>query len=122
LRQKSTAKEDFSDYTFPAFWDDKNCDSLINELIQNKIKNQSLVGDVEFAVKNDLLCFNFHCKSDDMLLINKFICYNIEKGKVLIDEIINAGVSYPAPDSFFIYKNLLIFLKDKSEVFIYKFG
>jgi len=121
FRQTALKKEDFSNYIFPSFWDDKNADTLLNEFIQSSIISKDIVGNIEFAVKNDFLCFNFYFKSDDRFLINKFICYNIPRRKLLIDKIINTEVSYPAPDSFFIYKNLIIFLKDKLEIYIYKF-
>lgn len=121
LRQKSLENEDFSNYVFPSFWNDKNASSVINELVSENVNNAAIIGDIEFAEKNDFLFFNFHSKSDDGFLVNKFFCYNISKRKILIDKILNTKVSYPTPDSFFIYRNLLIFIKDKSEVFIYKF-
>lgn len=120
LRQKSMEAENYSNYIFPEFLNLEDSNDKAKNIISKEIGKKNLVGETELAIKNDFLCFNFHYKSTDGSLINQFYCYNSRKGKSLFSEILNKGVSFPAPDSFFIYKNLLLFIRDKSEVCIYQ--
>lgn len=119
LRQKSFDEESYSNYVFPEFLNEESPDE-IKKILKKESEGKTIVGDIEFAKKNDFLCFNFHYKSADNMLTNKFFCSSLKKNKIFFTEILNQGVLYPAPDSFFIYKNLLLFIKNKLELCIYQ--
>lgn len=119
LRRKAAESENYSDYLFPIFQNESSEKDFIN-IISDFTKSRKIIGDIEYVHYKDLLIFNFHEEISKNNLINNLICFEISKKKIFLKEIINVNVAYPAPDSFFIYKNFLIFVKDKMQVFVYK--
>jgi len=120
LRKRASSNDDYSSYIFPQFLNSASTTAEIKNHINRFTEGQKIMGEVEFAFTKDLLVFNYHSEVSKNNLVNNLFCYNISKEKILLNEIINRNVFYPAPDSFFIYKNLLIFVKDKTEVMVYE--
>ena len=53
-------------------------------------------------------------------LINKFRAFDLEKSKEIFNEVLSSNANAYVPDSFFVYKNLLILLIEKTGLKIYK--
>jgi hypothetical protein len=114
----SQQNEDFSNYKYPE--QNQNFSEEINSLISLEIDKNN-IENFEALITNNLLCFNYYKKSENNLLDNVFVVYNIEKRKKVISEIINKNLNSFSPDSFFTYKNYLFVLKNKNEIVTYKF-
>lgn len=119
LRKKAADEENYSDYSFPLFVNEST-DAEHSQIINKFTKEKKIIGDIEYVAQNNFFVCNFHEETDKNNLINHLICYSMKEQKILLNEIINHNTLYPAPDSFFLYKNLLIFVKDKKEVVLYK--
>ena len=112
-------EEDFSQYKYP----EKKFDELlpnIEQIIQKETKGHNIVDKVEYLQYENLLMFNFHSRKANNLIDNNFVAYNLEKNKRLISTSINKGLNAYVPDSFFCYKNLLLLLKNKTELEVFK--
>jgi hypothetical protein len=107
-------------YLFAEKFEAANLDSNIQEAINNTISNLEIVGDVEYTSCGNLLLFSFHSKIFSGSLVNKFIAYDLSRQKIVLTEILNAGTNAFVPDSFFIYKNYLLLLKEKNGLIVYK--
>jgi len=119
--QASTAK-DYSEYLFPErfYQNDENKveDNLKNSLIE-ETKGLDIVGPVEYVYYSDALFFNFHYRLANKI-VNRFLAKDISSGKKFFDDLLNQEVNAYVPDSFFIYKDLIILLKEKREVLVCK--
>ena len=51
---------------------------------------------------------------------NYFMALNRETGEVFINEVIDTGIEKLLPESFFIYKNYLVLLREKKELVVYR--
>jgi len=112
-------EEDFSQYKYP----EKKFEDLpphIEKLIRKETNGHSIVDKVEFTLYDDLLMFNFHSLKANNLINNNFAVYNFKKSKKIISTTINKGLNAYVPDSFFCYKNLLLLLKNKTELEVFK--
>ena len=123
-RLKNLAEEetDYGDYVFTENFDEKNSyiDDSIKEIIKSRLGNSEYSGNIEFAVIKDLLLFNFHAKTGEDNLTNKFYATDITTGEEKYSAILNTNTNAYAPDSFFCYKNYGIVLKEKQEVEVFK--
>ncbi|MBN1300832.1 MAG: DUF4905 domain-containing protein [Melioribacteraceae bacterium] len=113
-------EKDYSDYIFPERIKYGSFDGSTQELLKKDTNNCSVTGDFEFVLKNNIIFINFHHNVAGNLLENKFLVYDIAKGKKLYEQILNSSIKSIVPDSFFVYKNYLIYLKDKREVHVLK--
>ena len=52
-----------------------------------------------------------------LVRVNRFV-YDLNSGKKIYDEILDAAANGYVPDSFFIYKELLFILKEKSVLIV----
>ncbi len=111
--------ENFSEYKYP---EKKLYDMELNieQIIEKETSGYNLVENVELMIFDDLLFFNFHSKKENNLIDNKFAAYNITKNKKLLSTTINKGLNAYVQDSFFCYKNLLLLLKNKNELEVFK--
>ncbi|MBK7980422.1 MAG: DUF4905 domain-containing protein [Ignavibacteriae bacterium] len=110
--------EDYSDYKYPETH--YNDEQTNDEIISKETKGNWNVTNIDKLQFGDLLMFNYHVKKENNSLDNMFAVYNIEKKKKVISEILNKNLNSYSPDSFFCYKNNLIVLKNKIELFSYK--
>ena len=110
--------EDYSDYKYPETY--YNDEQTNDEIISKETKGNCNITNIDKLQFGDLLMFNYHVKKENNSLDNMFAVYNIEKKKKVISEILNKNLNSYSPDSFFCYKNNLIVLKNKIELFSYK--
>ena len=80
----------------------------------------SIVGDIEYTSYDNLLTANFHYMESSGSLTNRLIAFDLASDKELLNIVLNTNAVMFVPDSFFIYKNSLILIKEKKEVFVYK--
>ena len=67
-----------------------------------------------------MLISNFHFRVSSDTLANRLIAVDLISKKELLNMVLNSEAVMFVPDSFFIYKNSIILLKEKKEVFVYK--
>lgn len=107
-------------FLFTEKWEPEKSDSALGCVIAETIQNLEIVGDVEYTSFSNLLFFSFHTKIFGGSLLNKFVAFDQSRQKIIINEILNASTSAFIPDSFFLYKNYLLLLKEKNGLIVYK--
>jgi len=107
-------------FLFTERWKTEKTDLSIGNAISEIINNLEIVGDVEYTSFSNLLLLSFHSKIFSGSLVNKFIAYDLSKQKIVLTEILNANTNSIMPDSFFMYKNYLLLLKEKNGLIVYK--
>lgn len=118
LRDEAERSVDYSSYVFPEKYFETSNDEEVDFLISNEIKNIKLTGEVEYINSNGLLLFNYHQAGTERDVINKFKAFDLNKRKEILNDVLNKSANAFAPDSFFIYKDLIILLKEKKEIII----
>jgi hypothetical protein len=111
---------DYSNYIFPEKYFAENSNSTGVSIIEKETKDIDVTGDIEFIESNNLLIFNYHETGGNKTLTNKIKAFDLSKGKELLNDILNKSANAFAPDSFFIYKNAIILLKEKTEVIVFQ--
>ena len=107
--------DNYDDYFYPEKYS-KGENLELDEFLQEEFKANS--DTLEYIIYGNLLFFNYYELSNN-LLDNIFVVYDIDKRKKVQSDILNRGLSFVSADSFFIYKNFLIILKNKNEVLVY---
>ena len=64
--------------------------------------------------------FNYHEKNTNGTFDNYFKVYDISKDKIVLNEMINSKTKKLALESFFIIKDLLFILIEKTKLVVYK--
>ena len=121
MMDKHERKEDYSNYRFPQRINMKETEIIEDSLIKNmesETNSLDIVGDVEYVKYGSSVFFNFHYKVTDEILENRLVVKSLKTGTNILSEKINSTLNAFAPDSFFIYKNLLLYLKEKNEIVV----
>ncbi|MFC2132969.1 DUF4905 domain-containing protein [Bacteroidota bacterium] len=118
LNDKYESQKDYSDYLFPEKFIPNIADDKISPIISKMTEGFGIIGDVEYTVYEKTLLMNYYSKLIGDSLLNRFVAVDIETDKELFNEILNADANAFVPDSFFVYKNLIILLKEKSKVIV----
>ncbi|MEN8191436.1 MAG: DUF4905 domain-containing protein [Bacteroidota bacterium] len=119
LKDLADSQIDYTDYKFPESYYGTTTNPVNDELINSEIKNLSITGNIEFLHFVNFLIFNYHSQSKNKGITNNLVVFDTLKKKIIFKEILNTHLNAFAPDSFFIYKNLLILIKEKNQVFVY---
>jgi len=119
LRNQSESEKRFDHYLFPNKYLESRCDKTVVNIINNTIINLDIVGDVEYNIYKDSLLFNFHSRVLSSI-INKFYAVDISSNKILFSEVLSSNLNAFVPDTFFVYKEFLIMLKERNGVLVYK--
>ncbi len=119
MRNLAEDEKDYSNYKFP----DKMTKDIIRQIegetvIKDLILNIDIFGEVEYTSTGDLFLMNYHQRESGNIMRNKFAAVDLEKNKIIFEEILNTETSTFAPDCFFVYKNILILLKEKNQIII----
>jgi len=120
LRDLANSELDYSNYIFPEFYYGSTPNPINDELINSETEILTITGNVEFAQYGNFLLFNYHSKSKNKGLTNTLVVFNLIKKKIILKDILNINLNAFAPDSFFIYKNILILIKEKNRVIVYE--
>lgn len=121
LREKTDNEKYNSNYVFPEIFREDD-DSGAVEVIRGQIKDLEIVGDVEYNIIANLVLINFHPRVIAESLANRFLAVDSVTGKVLRSEILNANVNAYVPNSYFIYKNKILMIKEKNELLAFNLG
>lgn len=119
LKNIADDEKDYSLYKFP----EKITKDIIKKIdedtvIKEIISNLDIAGDIEYAYYNDLFLMNYHYKIPGGFLQNKFAAVDLEKNQIIFTEILNSEAKAFAPDAFFVYRNILILLKERDQIII----
>ncbi len=119
MRAIAESEKDYSDYKFP----ERITKDIIRNLegdtvIKDIILGLDIFGDVEYNSLDDLYVMNYHYRDKGNITRNKFAAIDLSKNKVIFEEILNKETKVIVPDCFFIYKNILILLKEKNEIIV----
>ncbi len=121
LREKLLQEEyeKYKDYLFPEAYDPAKPFPAIKPLIDQTRENEVISGAIDFVKYSDLLMLSFHTVENEGKLNNHFRVIEIDSGKVIFKDIVNAGITSYIPDSFFIRNNLLFLIKNKTELIVF---
>lgn len=121
LREKflSDQYEQHKDYYFPEIYIAGRVSSGVEELINLKKKDEIISGSLEFIEKGGLLFLSYHTIEDSGKYKNNFNIIDIDSGKIILEVLLNRGITSYIPDSFFIKDGLLFLIKDKSQMEVY---
>lgn len=119
MRNEAEDARDYSLYKFP----DKMTKDLVrniegNTKIKDLILNLDIVGDVEYTSLGDLFLMNYHHRGVGNIMRNSFAAVDLEKNKIIYEEILNSEAKNFVPDCFFVYSNILVLLKEKDQIII----
>lgn len=117
LRDEAESSIDFSNYNFPENFNSSGLDEIDN-IISKETDEIEVANSIDFVQYNDLLVFNYHQVGSGKELINKLKAFDLLKDKEIFSEILNQSANAYAPDSFFLYKNMVIMIKEKKEVIV----
>ena len=120
LRDKAEREIDYRHYTFPEKFYDSSGNLIVDKIINNEIDKIEITGNVEFVFVDNLLVFNYHEVVGKRIFSNKIKAIELSTEKEIFSETLNKSANAFAPDSFFIYKNMIILLKEKKEVFVFE--
>lgn len=120
LKNLADNEIDYRRFTFPEFFYPGSTGEIIDELINSETKKHTLTGKIEFLKHTNFLIFNYHAQSKNKGITNTILGFNISKRKTIFKEILNIDLNAFAPDSFFLYNNLLVLIKGKTQVVVYE--
>lgn len=123
IRIKNLADEasDYSDYLFPEIFNKTfETRSGVVSAIENEVNKIEITGNIEYTIYEKMLLMNFHFKEKADRLQNIFVVVDLNTGEKIFSEILNSNVNAVAPDSFFVFKNILVLLHEKERILIYK--
>ncbi len=119
LRNLAEDEKDYSLYKFP----EKITKEIIKKIeeetvIKDTLRSLDIIGDVEYTYYEDLFLMNYHYKIAGGLMQNKFTAVDLERNKIIFNEILNSEAKAFVPDTFFVHRNILILLKERNQIII----
>lgn len=110
---------DYSKYKFSNTVGENPDFQFQREIIKKVIGENKFLSLCEFIETDKYLVFNYYDKVAQWSLVNRLVVFNKSEEAPLMIETVNSSTPAPVPDSFFLYKNFLIFIKDKKELNVY---
>lgn len=121
LREKVIASEDFSGYIFPQqYFPTVILADPAYTFLKSLREIHLIKGNIEYAIKDQLLFLNFHEINPDNSLKNIFKAVDLSKGKFILEVTLNSQTNAFAPDSFFLKDDLLFLLIERTKVGVYE--
>jgi hypothetical protein len=117
LKSIAESQKGYDKYRFPSTLPKQSKDS---EAINSAIKEKNIVGEIEYLEYENFYFLNCHSNTRLKGTVNSFYALDKKKNKIIFKELLNTHLELLMPDSFFTYKDLLILLKGKTQVEIYK--
>jgi len=118
LRRESENLKDYSHFIFPQVYLSEN--QNISKIINDYFSRIKLIGDIEYGIYNNLLLLSYHSQNQLGNLKNNFAAIDMLNNSTKISVVLNENIKSFMTDSFFMYKNFLILLKEKNGLIIYK--
>ena len=121
LRAKAESEKDYSNYKFPEIYNQRFAvNENIRQYVEKATQSAEVTGNIEYIENDNWLMMNYHNQISHENIKNEFIVFNKNKKKKIFSETLNKHAKAFVPDSFFLYKDILILLKEKNEVIICK--
>lgn len=111
--------EKFENYLFPETYEAKKLSPECQDIIERVRESELISGGIDYVKFNDLLLVSYHTAADEGKLNNNFKAIEIDTGKVIFEDVVNAGITSYIPDSFFLRDNLLFLIKNKTELKVF---
>ena len=121
LRDVALSKQSYKEYLFSKIYypDDLN-DKRISKIFKDLKSEKVVAGNIEYAIYNDVLFFNFHEVLDNGLLKNTFKGIDLKNYELIIEELLISETKVFMPDSFFLLRNLMFLLEEKNRLVVYE--
>ncbi len=121
MREKLLQEEDlkYKNYLFPEPYETVKISPEYRPLVEKIRENEIVSGIIDFVKYNDLLLLSYHTVAEEGSLNNHFRVIEIDTGKIIFKDVLNAGITSYIPDSFFIRDNLLFLIKNKNELMVF---
>ena len=119
LRGQLPAGQSGQELKFPEILQADEGEPKVRTLVNRVTRSGRIVGNVEFVEEEDLVSFNFHVgsgkpASETPALENHLMVYRVSSGKKLFSDVIGRNLKAYVPDSFFIRRPRLFYIKDQN--------
>ncbi len=101
-------------------------DSSLSRILNLEINNKDIYGEVEYIQFDKYFIFNYHIKKinlkdlNNVYLENILCIYDVENKTKVYSDILNKNARFNVPDSYFVHKDYLIYVKEKKEIITIK--
>ena len=125
LKQNSSDGLYLNNYYTDNF-DSTQTDSSLTQIVNLEINNKDIQGEVEYIRLDKYFIFNYHLKKinlkdlNDVYLENILCIYDVENNNKIYSDILNKNARFNVPDSYFVHKDYLIYVKEKKEIITIK--
>lgn len=110
----------YRDVTYAEELSSNHPDSNICFIIDKEVSDTNAGGNIEYIIYKNFLIFNYYekvpNKNQQLLLENRLRIFDIPTKKKLYADILNYNSAYKVPDNFLVYKNVLLYLRNKKEI------
>jgi hypothetical protein len=121
LKEKADSELDKQKYVFPEDFNRTNSGTdVYQKYLQQILADNVIKGEINYLVINDLLFYNYHEVSKSNSLTNIFTVVELQKNKILLNEILDKNLNSLMPESFFVKDNFLFLIIDKIKVSVYQ--
>ena len=123
--ERDKADLDFynEEFDYPVKYNKDSPTPTAFEIIESEIKDKKLNSPPEFIEKENYVLFNYYINKEVNLknitansYQNIFCIYNKPNNKLVYKSILIEETSYEVPDSFFVKKDFVFFLREKNEL------
>jgi hypothetical protein len=118
LRQRVAEAQVVPDVILPEIYVEEEAGKELGAFVTRETKGIERVGAIEYVRQEGFLVFNYHVQSrgragEPSSLENHLVVYLLPEKKRIFTEIIGRNLSSYVPDSFFIKRPLVLFVKDQ---------
>ncbi|MGA3246387.1 MAG: DUF4905 domain-containing protein [Bacteroidota bacterium] len=118
LRRQAAETEPGPDMTLPEILSEGSVEPAILIFVSRLTKGKGVVGNVEFIRESDILAFNYHVRAREStaqtaFFENHLFIYRYPHGNRLFSDVTARDLKAQVPDSFFIRRRRLFFIKDQ---------
>ena len=121
FRDAVISRRSYEDYIFPKTYysNDQVPEKILK--IFSALKNEKVIaGNIEYAIYDEVLFFNYHEVLDNGLLRNILKSINLKNNQLIMDELLISETRAFVPDSFFFRQNLMFLLEEKNRLVVYE--
>jgi hypothetical protein len=113
----------FENSNYPIVYKNDETNKIISDIFRKICFERCETESIEYIQKGSLVIFNYYIKlgndsntTGKVFYENRFVIYNINKSEIIFEDTLNKTANYCVPDSFFIKKDFLLYLKEKNEL------
>ncbi len=118
LRRRLSEEQSRPELTLPEILAAGEGETKIRSLVNRATRSNKILGNIEFVREDDVLAFNVHIRTRNIaagspVFENHLIVYRLSSGKKLFSEVIGQNLKACVPDSFFVRRPRLFYIKDQ---------